>query len=323
MTDRYLWDGSGEKDPEVARLEEILSRFRYDRPAPGVPLRLSPVRWRPAVLAGAAALLLAAGAFFLAMRLERGPAWEIERLSGSPRVNDRAIGETDEARLGEGDWLATSDGARARLTVADIGHVTVEKDSRLRLLASNPREHRIELARGRIRASILAPPRLFFVETPAATAVDLGCAYTLDVGEDGAGSLLVTFGWVSFERDGRESIVPRGGRCETRPGIGPGTPWFDDASDALRDALSFLDFGGGAGAAIEGALDTVLAESRPRDTLTLRHLLERVEGLARERVLDRIVALVPACGRLPRERLLALDSGSLGKLRSLCEDVWY
>lgn len=322
MTDRYLWDGSGEKDPEVARLEALLSRFRYDRPAPGVPIASAPVRWRTAALAGAAALLLAAGSFFLAARLERGPAWEIESLAGSPLVNDRAIGTESDARLAAGDWLATEDGARARLTVADIGHVTVEEDSRLRLLASNPKEHRIELARGRIRASILAPPRLFFVETPAATAVDLGCAYTLDVDESGAGSLHVTFGWVSFERGGRESIVPRDGRCETRPGVGPGTPWFDDASAAFRVALEALDFGGGPGAG-EGALDTILAEARPRDTLTLWHLLARVGDADRDRVLGRIVALVPECGRLPREPLLALEAAALGKLRSACEDAWY
>jgi hypothetical protein len=180
--------------------------------------------------------------------------------------------------------------------------------------------HRIELAKGRIRASILAPPRLFFVETPSATAVDLGCAYTLEVAETGEGSLHVTFGRVSFERDGRESIVPRDGRCETRPGVGPGTPWFDDASATFRGALLEHDFGNGG----DGALETILAESRPRDTLTLSHLLSRVaEGPLRERVLDRIGALVPATRSLPRERILALDPAALERLRSACEDVWY
>jgi len=318
MTDDYLYDRSGPPDPEVERLEALLSRYRYDRPAPGFPAAAEPVRWRVAILAGAAALVLAAATFVLLTRLDRGPAWQVERLSGAPSIGDRAI--EDVARLGAGEWLATDVDARARVTVADIGHVTVEGGSKLGLVATSPREHRIALEKGRISAKIFAPPRLFFVDTPSATAVDLGCAYTLDVDDAGAGSLHVTFGWVSFERDGRESIVPRGGRCETRPGVGPGTPWFDDAPKSLRAALESLDFGNGG----DSAVDAVLAAARPRDTLTLWHLLARVPaGPRRERVLDRIVELVPATAREPREPILALEKDALESLRSACEDAWY
>ncbi len=34
MNDNYLWDGSGEPDPEIQRLENTLGRFRHNRPAP-------------------------------------------------------------------------------------------------------------------------------------------------------------------------------------------------------------------------------------------------------------------------------------------------
>ena len=37
MTDDYLWDGSGEPDPEVERLERLLGEFRSSRPAPELP----------------------------------------------------------------------------------------------------------------------------------------------------------------------------------------------------------------------------------------------------------------------------------------------
>jgi len=30
----YLWDGSGEPDREIQRLETLLGRFKHDRPAP-------------------------------------------------------------------------------------------------------------------------------------------------------------------------------------------------------------------------------------------------------------------------------------------------
>ena len=34
MKDDYLWDGSGEPDPEVQKLENLLGRYRHDQPAP-------------------------------------------------------------------------------------------------------------------------------------------------------------------------------------------------------------------------------------------------------------------------------------------------
>ena len=43
----------------------------------------------------------------------------------------------------------------------------------------------------------------FYVDTPAASAVDLGCVYELEVGDDGGGMLEVIYGWVSLEAGSR------------------------------------------------------------------------------------------------------------------------
>lgn len=127
-----------------------------------------------------------------------------------------------------------------------VGEVEVDPNTRLRLLRARPLEHRFALDRGTIHAFIWAPPRLFTVDTPSAVAVDLGCRYTLHVEPGGNGELHVTFGWVSFDHTVNgatvESFVPAGAMCLTRPGAGPGTPYFEDASPALRAALEKLDF---------------------------------------------------------------------------------
>jgi hypothetical protein len=121
----------------------------------------------------------------------------------------------------------------------------------------------------------------------------------------GSGLLRVTLGWVSLEWEGRESMVPAGAQCRTRPKIGPGTPYFEDASQKLQQALASFDF--------EKAptLNTILAESRVRDTLTLWHLLSRVDAAERPRVFDRIVALTPLPAGVSREKALMLDPGTL------------
>jgi hypothetical protein len=160
-----------------------------------------------------------------------------------------------------------------------IAEISVGPNSRVRLLESRAVEQRLALDRGTIAAKIWAPPRFFVIQTSSALAVDLGCAYTLSVDDAGIGLLRVETGWVSFERDTRESIVPAGAACATRPGKGPGTPYYEDAAPEFREALESLDFGTGGAA----ALGTIVPRARKRDGLTLWHLLERTAGRNREK----------------------------------------
>jgi hypothetical protein len=121
----------------------------------------------------------------------------------------------------------------------------------------------------------------------------------------------------------RESMVPAGASCATQPGIGPGTPYFDDASENFRQALAKLDFGYAVDIPdLHSPLEVVLAESRPRDTLTLWHLLARVEGKDRTRVYERAAALVPPPEGVTREGVLQLDEQMLELWKDRLETAW-
>jgi hypothetical protein len=129
----------------------------------------------------------------------------------------------------------------------------------------------------------------------------------MDVDSAGNGVMQVTLGSVSLERDGRESLVPAGASCRTRAKVGPGTPYFDDAPDSLKQALTAIDFDKGG----SGALETVLAAARVRDTLTLWHLLSRVNASDRFRVYSRMVVLAPLPNRISKTKVLQLDAQEL------------
>jgi hypothetical protein len=172
------------------------------------------------------------------------------------------------------------------------------------------RIHRLQLARGRIDAFITAPPRLFLVDTPSAVAVDLGCAYTLEVDETGEGSIAVTLGLVALERDGLTSTVPMDAVCRIRGGQGPGLPVFADARPGLRRAVERFDAGGDP---VEAAVPDLLRESRRRDTLTLWHLLPRVDAGNRPRVVERIVDLAGMPDDLELQRVVELDRAALDR----------
>ncbi|HYO91631.1 MAG TPA: FecR domain-containing protein [Pyrinomonadaceae bacterium] len=245
------------------------------------------------------------------------PAWDVARLAGAPQVGVERI--EGSGRLFVGEWLETDSSSRARINVANIGQVEIEPNSRVRLVQTSATEHRLAMERGLMRANIDAPPRLFIVDTPSAVAVDLGCAYTLEVDDAGRGHLHVTAGWVALEAKGRESLVPAGAACITEPGKGPGTPYFDDVSAKFRDALERLDFAGGGAQ----ALKIVLAEAREYDTLTLWHLLSRVEGAERRRVYERMAALIPPPAGVTREGIMQLDKGMLNLWKTELEWAWF
>lgn len=222
-----------------------------------------------------------------------------------------------------GQWLETDNTSRAKINVASIGQVEVDPNTRIRLLQTQPTEHRLELARGRMSAHIWAPPRLFFVDTPSAVAADLGCAYTLEVDDAGASLLHVTSGWVALQLKDRESVVPAGAACVTRPGIGPGTPYFEDASELFRKALGKLDFEPWDTEWSKiPAVNIVIAEARARDTLTLWNLLYRVQGADRVSVYERLAALSPPPQGVTREGVLQLDKKMLHLWKGYLESSW-
>jgi FecR protein/Putative zinc-finger len=285
--------------------------------------------WR-VQMAAAAALLLIAGAGALWIYNTRptvgptqsdGPkgSWLVRRLDGTPRIGSETISQNGQLAIGE--WLETDGSSRAQIAVGSIGNVDIDENTRVRLLANEPTEHRLELARGKMSARIWAPPRLFFVDTPSAVAADLGCAYTLEVDDKGGSVLHVTSGWVALQLKDRESIVPAGASCETQPGIGPGTPYFVDSTQPFRDALKKIDFHYD-GNSQTAALTSMLDQARPRDTLTLWHLLPRVNGEDRARVYDKLAAFAPPPSGVTREGVLRLDRTMLETWRQTLEPEW-
>ncbi|HTV02728.1 MAG TPA: hypothetical protein VMF13_19410 [Luteitalea sp.] len=312
MNDDYLWDGSGDSDADVARLEQLLAplALRNPRALPSLPLEdVRPVRadWRGWVAAAAVVLVSTTVGWSMQRGTSvegEGDPWRVARVEGTPTLSAAPLAR--HSRLTRGRWLETDEQSSAVVFVGKIGRLEVAPRSRLRLLQASPQEHRAELVRGTIEAQIWAPPGQFAVDTPSATAVDLGCAYTLTIDDRGVGLLTVQAGWVGFEHDGRESFIPAGATGHTYPGRGPGTPAFDEAPAALRDAVRQLDVADSV-AAQAGPLDVVLQSARREDGLTLWHLVDRVDPTLAPRVVDRLSSLVPMPDGVTREGVLAGD----------------
>jgi hypothetical protein len=329
MKDDYLWDGSGEPDPEVQKLESALGRFRHSQPAPAFDqvVGLRPVKRRSShftgrlsfQLAAVAAVLLFSVTMYFYLRSRPGDqqssSWEVARLAGAPQVESKAMSADSAGKLTVGQLLETDSSSRAAISLFETGTVEVDASSRVRLVANGPGRKRLSLERGTIHARIWAPPGEFVVDTPSAVAVDLGCVYTLHVDDSGAGLLHTTMGWVGFKLNGHESFIPAGAVCATRPKIGPGTPYFEDATPTFREALSRFDFEAITSGERGALVGTLLADARKKDALTLWHLLSRVSEGDRQGVYDRLAALARPPASVTREGILRLDRPML--------DAWW
>ena len=328
-SDDYLWDRSGEPDPETHRLEVLLGKFRHDSPTPVFPEVVRERRWTffpwrirlfPALATAAVAVAAIVAVTFLVYRTKPTPitvaGWDVSSVEGTPRIGEKTIStKQGTSRLGIGQMLETDRQSRASLQADDTGRIEVDPSTRLRLLSMGSGLKRIALDRGTIHTYIWAPPGQFVVDTPSAVTVDLGCAYTLQVDDSGAGMVRTALGWVGFKQNGHESFIPAGAACATRPKVGPGTPYFEDASGEFRSALARFDFADSTPQ--QRALDVaiVLGQARNRDALPLWHLLARVDEGKRVLVYDRLSQLVPPPATVTKEGILRLDQPML--------DLWW
>jgi hypothetical protein len=256
MDEQYLWDRTGKVDPEIARMEGMLARYR-DRSSSGRG-------WR--------ALAVAAAGLIAALMFSYRPAsgWKVAMDGGQSRA------------VQEGQIVETGATGKATLNASSIGELNLEANSRLKVERT-----RMALSRGTMHAFIWAPPAQFVVDTPSATTIDLGCEYTLQVNDDGAGLLTVNRGWVAFQTGALESFIPAGAACRTRAGVGPGVPYFEDAAEGFRKGVAAFDASDG-----RAGVPEMLAAARTRDALTLWHLLVRTRGEDRDLVARRFGELV-------------------------------
>jgi hypothetical protein len=269
VSDDYLWDRSG-SDAEVESLETLLRPMALKAQEPPRAKALSVPRLAWAAVAAAILVALVNGV----VRPDPPPP------------------------------------APAMLDFGDVGQVTVEPNTRVRVLRRTEELIKLRLERGTIHASISADarPRLFQVETPSTTCVDLGCHYTLSVDEAGRAIVRVTTGRVAFVDGDREVYVPRDASCRAAPRRGSGTPVFDDAAPEFVESVLAFDAAPDAGRPT--AARAVIASARPRDSLTLWHFLQDPDPAIARLALEAIEKISPESG-IARDATLRRDGEAL------------
>ena len=248
---------------------------------------------------------------------EQTTAWTVEAVRGTPRVAEKEL--RGPGRLAQGEWLETDARSTARVHIADIGEANIRPNTRLSMVRSGVNQHRMRLERGELHAKVSAPPRLFIVDTPAATAVDLGCEYTLTANPDGASILRVRSGWVAMEFASQASYVPATMASITLPGQRPGTPFRQDGHPEFIAALKRFDSGSPSPADIS----ELLKRARQVDGLTLWHLLDRVPPDRKKDVFLALDRLVPAPKEAAFQKVMDGDRDAMNAWKDRIEIVMF
>ena len=238
-SDNYLWDQSGEPDPEVCELENLLSRFAHDERQLGQRDRERP-RWHRIAVAAAVILMAAMAGLYGYVQFQGGG------LSPRGASSVRLVAVDEDRLLHEKEWFhATQSSRRLRLENPEawLGEFTLDPGSRLQARKIRDELAQLYLHKGRMEAFVYldAHPRFVQTQTPATNCVDLGCEYTLTVDETGDSVVVVTMGRVAFENNGREVYVPHDATCRASKAHGAGTPRYLDAPQPLLLALDAFD----------------------------------------------------------------------------------
>jgi hypothetical protein len=116
--------------------------------------------------------------------------------------------------------------------------------------------------------------------------------------------------------DRAPALVTQGASCAIGQ-KGPGTPLDDGASSVLRAAADALDAGQAS------AFDRLLAATTDRDTLTLWHVMRRIDPEERGRAYDRLARFAPPPKGAPREAVVRGEHEAIAAYREVLAPLWF
>lgn len=307
-SDDYLWDRSGDVDPDVARLEALLSPLAHKAPLDEMRVHRRRRRRWPRFVIGSVVAAAAIALIAWPRAGEKPPAdyacgAHASGFAFTARGGNVACGgsRVPAGVLPIGGTLDTG-AHEAELAIADIGSAQLSAKTRVRLDATSTERHQLYLERGRMHAFVSAPPRIFAVGTPSGQVTDLGCEYTLEVDDAGAGSIEVMSGMVELEAaNGGVIVVPAGASARLLAGRRASLPLAKGANAALVAAVG--DFHAG----VADARDRILASAKPSDAITVANLARITDRNERRFVLDRLMELAKAPQAMSVDDIEQLD----------------
>ena len=252
----------------------------------------------------AASILCAIAVWQFRARPAAVTGWQIASIEGSAQAGG-SQGRRRYVPARPARPSAPAGDSQLTLRADDLGSIDLFPDSEIR--ASTTRQ--VKLNRGKLHAFIWARPGQFVVDTPSSRAIDLGCEYTINVDPAGDGLLQGRHGLGGISIRRARELHPRRGAVR-HPQAYRARAFRTMKIPPRRCSRPWDGFERGD----RGSLPVILAEARPRDGLTLWHLLTRVPRPKNESaVFDRFAQLVAVPAGRTKEAVLRRDTAAIDR----------
>lgn len=235
-------------------------------------------------------LIIVAGYFYLT----RAKDWNIVELSGNVLLNNEKINSSTDFSVKS--ILQTGDNSTARLSVAKVGILEVDSNTKL----SRTKSNEIKLDEGRIvKKPVEQTEKIVILTDRADFNEELNSEFELAVKEE-TDNLFVYRGTVRVNLRGFESIVPEGFACEVKKGRYV-IPFNSGTEPQLINLLK--DFTGPT----DPNLVLITGLATPKDALSLWHVLQLTSELNRQIPLNKLKELIPPPESVSDEGIMKLD----------------
>ena len=270
---------SGEFKPEITMYSNNVMSVSFDSGhSVGIKSQVHKANKSWYLWSSAAVALLAVGIFMIYKIFQPGNStstdgysnWQMVNLTGNATVNG-----VKASKLNLGDVLETDGTSSVVLKFTDGGNITIEPNSKIRLVTSDNNESRVEVISGTVNTDNKIKPGKIVIEANNVKVRDNGANYTFNVDDKGNGIVYVKDGKVSFvSNNNRQAYIPEGNFCYSQPDKGVGTPFRKDSKPEFQQALFNYDFGNNK---VPEVVYSVLANANVQDAYSLVNLLPRLD----------------------------------------------
>lgn len=243
------------------------------------------IKWSRLLLILLPLILIAAGYFIFDYQKNNSP-WKVITLEGNITIN----GLIDNSGIiHQGQSLLTDNSSRAAIRIPKVGNVEVGENSLLVLTKAKDGNNRIMLRSGSINVTNLSNMPEFSIELKDCIVNDRGGEFNISIYNNKNAVVNVKYGFVEIKKNEKIIYLNEDHICEIRYGFNIGTPYRQDAAEALKAEVMNFDFSNGG----DNSVNKIMELATEKDMLTLLALIPNSSQLQRQILFQAIANKFP------------------------------
>ena len=271
----------------------IIPRNTFSRPLLGV-------NWSKFIFILLPLLLIALGYFLYDYQKYNSP-WKVNTLEGTVTINGLL---DNSGTISQGQSMLTNNLSRAAIRVPKVGNIEVGENSLIVLEKAKDGDNVVILRQGSINVVNNSNMPELSVGLGNCIVTDRGGEFNVSIDDKENARIFVKYGYVEIQKNQEIIYLNENYNCEIKFGFKIGTPYHEDASEALKEEVANFDYRNGG----ENSIEKIMELASERDMLTLLSLIPKSSQLKRQLLFQAIVNKYPPPETVTRMGIIKGDS---------------